>query len=594
MTTHPPLHPDTRAERRATPGPDVAAPPRRRRTLLVLLAYLAQVAVRLVASAGQTMPVATPDETGYLFAARVLSGGPAADLSYGTVYRGGYPLLLTPAHWLSDDPQTVYRLIQAENALISALMLPLALVLLHRCGLDRRAAFLVGNATALLTGVVFFAEFALTDAVLPVVVLGWLLLVHSWLTAGARVTASPARVALYGAGASALAAYSYVCHTRGVILLVVQAALVLTAAVARWRSRGEAASAAAVLVGVALAGTRLNHSLLPAMYPNGDNDLGGNLLLRLTSLDGWGWTLSLATGQVWYQLAATGGLAGVGLVALAMLALRRDAPGRLRALALAVVAVVAGIALATSAALPDEQRVGNYAYGRYLACVTPVLFAVGCAVLLRLPRRAAAWAAALSAALLAGSAVVVGWHAGDRLARYTFTPYDFPEISFLTWDWTAFRLERATLAGLVLLGLAVLASRLRGLATVTLTALCALVSTGMIATANERIGAPLVREYTAATDVRSIAGPATTPVVAVDDDISWRLKLPLYYWLNWTATIGFDGDHAPPREADLVLVYWNGKTPAESTWKGGAPPGWRIVDRRTSPNDGWVAWRRSG
>ncbi|MFI6518329.1 hypothetical protein ACIBF1_22425 [Spirillospora sp. NPDC050679] len=619
MSGSPTLHPAVATAGRpdrAGPGDPPAGPARRRWRLALLLGWLGQAVVRLVLAAGQSMPVATPDETGYLFAARVLTGGPGADMSYGTVYRGGYPLLLTPAFGLADDPAVVYRLVQVENALISALMLPLAYVLLRRCGLARLPAFLGGNLTALLPGVVFFAEFALTDAVLPVVVLGWLLLAHSWLSAPRgvpalrialprdasgvravlpRVAASPA--ALYGAGASALAAYAYMCHTRGVLPLLVHAGLVVLAA-ARWRSWREAAAAGAVLAGVALAGTRLNHGLLPSLYPNGDNDLSGNLVRRLSSADGWGWTLGLGSGQLWYQLAVTGGVAGIGLLTLAALVLRRGVPGRSRALALAVLAVAAGIALATSAALPDEYRVGNYVYGRYLACVTPVLFALGLAVLLRARRRTAAWAAAGSAGLLAGLASIVDRYAGDRLARYTFTPYDFPETSFLTWDWTQFRLWPATFAGLALLAVVLLGALLPGASrragTAVLTCVLAAVFLGAEGTANARIGRPLVEEFSAATDLRGVADPATTPVVAVDRNISWRLRLPLYYWLAWDDVADFDGRQAPPRGADLVIVYWDGRTPVNATWPGGAPADRQVVDSRHSPNDGWVAWGRKG
>jgi hypothetical protein len=46
------------------------------------------------------------------------------------------------------------------------------------------AALAVGEAaTALLPAALFYSEFALTDAIYPVVVLGWLLATHSWLTA---------------------------------------------------------------------------------------------------------------------------------------------------------------------------------------------------------------------------------------------------------------------------------------------------------------------------------------------------------------------------------------------------------------------------
>jgi len=40
------------------------------------------------------VPLANPDESAYLIAARVLAGGPATDFSYSTLYQGGYPLLI--------------------------------------------------------------------------------------------------------------------------------------------------------------------------------------------------------------------------------------------------------------------------------------------------------------------------------------------------------------------------------------------------------------------------------------------------------------------------------------------------------------------
>ncbi|MCQ0008907.1 hypothetical protein [Actinomadura madurae] len=311
-----------------------------------MLGWAAQVAIRLWLGSGQTVPVATPDESGYLFAARVLTGGPDADMSFGTVYRGGYPLLLTPAFWFATGPVGVYRAALVINALVSAVMLPLAYLLLRRFRLRRRWSYVFAHVTALLPCVLFYSEFVLTDAILPVVLVGWLLLVHAWLDApppaGRR---SSVRLALSGTGASLLVAYAYACHTRGAILLAVHAALLAAALVLRWRSWRASSGAALVLAAATAAGMLLNRSLLPHMYPQGDNDLGGNVARRLTTLDGWGWMLSLGTGQVWYQAVATGGVAAVGLVTAAFLAVRPAAaparPGPVRALALAVLALVA-------------------------------------------------------------------------------------------------------------------------------------------------------------------------------------------------------------------------------------------------------------
>ena len=68
----------------------------RRWVILLALGWLVQVGLRVWFSRHQVMPLANPDETAYLVAARVLAGGPAADLSYSTLYPGGYLLLITP------------------------------------------------------------------------------------------------------------------------------------------------------------------------------------------------------------------------------------------------------------------------------------------------------------------------------------------------------------------------------------------------------------------------------------------------------------------------------------------------------------------
>jgi hypothetical protein len=581
------------------PADPVAAPcaDRRRWAWLFVLGWAAQVAVRLWLASGQTMPVATPDESGYLFAARVLTGGPDADMSFGTVYRGGYPLLLTPAFWIGAGPVGVYRAALVINALVSAAMLPLAYLLLRRLAVRRRWSYVFAHVTALLPCVLFYSGFVLTDAILPVLVAGWLLLTHTWLTAPPAVgRRPPVRLTPTGAGASLLVAYAYACHTRGAILLLVHAALLGAALVLRWRSWRAVSASALVLGAATAAGMLLNRSLLPHMYPQGDNDLGGNVVKRVTTLDGWGWMLSLGTGQVWYQAVATGGVAALGLVTVAFLAVRRTTPGPTRALALALLAVVAGIAFATSAALPVEYRIGNYVYGRYLAGVTPVLFTVGVAVLMRASRRTLLWTAGAAAALTVVAACVVQWYAGDLLTRYTYTAYDFPETAFLTWDWTAFHLWRATLAGLLLLALsvaAVLVRPRRKTGPPLLAGLLAAVALAMCATATERIAQPLVRAETAYTDLRGSADLTKQRSIAVDWNIWWTIRLSQYYWAWWSDGSVFDARWtAPPQDVDMVVLAWPKDAPPTASWPKGAPPGWHVVASRRTAEGDWVAWTR--
>ncbi len=77
----------------------------------------------------------------------------------------------------------MYHAVLAINAVISALVLPLGYLACRRLGLDRPAAYGVAMIAALLPAGFFYSEYAMTDAIFPVITLAWLLAVHSWLTA---------------------------------------------------------------------------------------------------------------------------------------------------------------------------------------------------------------------------------------------------------------------------------------------------------------------------------------------------------------------------------------------------------------------------
>ena len=95
----------------------------RRWALLLAVGWLAQAGLRAWFSRGQTVPLANPDESAYLIAARVLTGGAPANFSYYTLYPGGYPLLIAPVYWFTHNPVTVYRaVLLGINAPVSALI----------------------------------------------------------------------------------------------------------------------------------------------------------------------------------------------------------------------------------------------------------------------------------------------------------------------------------------------------------------------------------------------------------------------------------------------------------------------------------------
>ncbi|GAA3200933.1 hypothetical protein GCM10010468_13910 [Actinocorallia longicatena] len=520
------------------------------------------------------MPAANPDETGYLFAARVLGGGADADLSGATFYQIGYPLLISPAFWFSDDPGTVYHLVIGINSLISALIVPLAYVAGLRLALSRATAFWVAQAAALLPASIFFTQFVLTDAILPVVVLAWLLAIHSWLDRDARGEGA----ARYAVAASLSAAYAYATHSRGLVILIAHAALLGFVFAFRWASRRPTLIAGGVLLGAVAAAYAANLWLQGHTYPDGIKELGNWLSERLTSPDGWAWTISGGLGQIWYLTVATWGLGGVALAGAAVALRRAGRPER--AVAGVTLLTVTGIAFVTIAALPDEHRVGNYVYGRYLACLAPALLVAGFALL---ARRRLVWA---SAGLLLGTALIAQIHAGTRLTRYIFVPFDFPETSFLTWDWHGFKLWPATAVALLILGATALLARRFTAGAVAL--LCA-VGLGADIMATDRISDVMTEEMHVSARLDALR---PDDKVAVEFDVPWKIRLPQTFAIpselgRFTLAKG----EQPPPGTTLVLTAWPRDVPADAAWPG-RPSGWHPVEARRTTLGDWVAWRR--
>lgn len=387
-----------------------AAGPSPVRMMEVLLAagWTFQVIFRLLLASHQTLPRLTPDETGYLLAARVLTGGMGGNLSGFSFYQVGYALLITPAYWLAHDPHTVYRIVVVINALVNSCLLLLAYVALRRLSVRRGAAYVLANATALLPAAVYWNQFAMSDTVMPVIVLGWLLLVHSWLTHGG---------ARYGVAASALAGYAYAAHARGAVILLVHVALLLFILLKRSMGRVQLGIAAQGLTTVTAVAWGLNQFILSRLYPGGPYSMSHFVITRLSSLSGLAWTFSLGVGQVWYLIVCTWGVAGLGIAVLGYSVFRSGSVVE-RTLALMVLAVLAGVALASSAALPDEHAVNNFVYGRYLACLAPVLFLVGAATIVRAPGRRLPHAFLGVAGLAGVTGAIASWYAGERLSAY--------------------------------------------------------------------------------------------------------------------------------------------------------------------------------
>ena len=588
---------------------DAARRSRRRWVLLLIAGWLCQAGLRVWFSRMQTVPLANPDESAYLIAARVLAGGPATDFSDSTLYQGGYPLLITPVYWVTSNPVAVYRAVLMINAAVSATLMPLAWMAGLRLGLNRPAAYVVAAVTALLPAAFFYAEYALADAIFPVLVLAWLLATHSWLTASSARGRYAAAV-----GSALLAGYGYVVHSRGDVIVLGYVAVGLLVAWRRLAPRGTVAAAALALAAATGAGWLLDRYLTSAIYPEGTRNLSAEMATRLRSVHGAINVFEMAAGQLWRLAIDSWGVAGIGLIAASAVIARRGTRADVRIMAALAVAVTAGIACAAPAALPPGWS-QTWASGRYLDGMIGAFFVVGAAVLLRARAGTILACAACAAGLTVLAGVIVAVYAGSSLPTGGFANgSSFAGPAVLTQDWASASVWVATAAALgllaawVLLALAarrwpeaVLAVRVPvlmrvagavGIAAVSLVAVAQI--TSHVSQAAEPAQAAGTTGFVAAGGLKpgdqiAVAsnGPGQ-PVAA--NDVSYVLWAPQAFEVWWTELEFFNPAQPPPAGINVVETGWPAGQPAQASWPQ-APAGWRIV--ASSRAGGWVVWRKA-
>jgi hypothetical protein len=576
--------------------PEPAARGHRRWGLLLVAGWLVQAGLRAWLSRAQMVPLAAPDESAYLIAARVLAGGVPANFSYSTLYPAGYPLLIMPVYWFTHDPVTVYRaVLLGINAPLSALVMPLGYVACRRLGLERPWAFGVAMVAALLPVALFYSQYAMTDAIYPVLVLAWLLATHSWLTAR-----SVRGQYLAAVGSALLAGYSYAVHSRGAVMV---AGYVLVGALVAWRRLVPWRTALAAAVALCLplgAGDLLNGHLSSVMYPSGPRTLAGEALIRLQSVHGVIFVLEMAAGQLWRFVLDGWGVSGLGLAAAVFVIVQRGLAGReARIMAALAVGVTLVTAVTSPAALPPTQPQA-WASGRYLDGMVVVFFLVGAAVLLRAaPRRLLAYAACVAPPTLLAAIVVFAYAGGSVPTSGFGAAFVFAEPAVLTQDWTSANVLLATVVALGLLAAAVgtvlFAARIGGswaprLRTVVLAGLGAvsLVASVQMTSHISQANTPGQERNTTA----MVTGTGLKPGehLVVGDGVSWEIWMPQAYEV-WWAQVRFFNIHTqlPPADATVVEVAWPAGMPAAASWPH-APAGWKIV--LTNRTGRWVAWRR--
>jgi hypothetical protein len=559
--------------------------------VLLVAGWLCQAGLRAWFGRMQVMPLANPDETAYLIAARVLAGGPGADLSGSTLYPGGYPLLITPVYWFTSNPATVYHAVLIINAAISAAIMPLGYLVCRRLGLDRPAAYGVATVAALVPAGFFYSQYAMTDAVFPVITLAWLLATHSWLTA----SSARGRYAA-AAGSALLAGFAYMVHSRGLVLLAGSAAI---GAFMAWRrpdpktARRSVAAAALIALATVGAAWTLNRYLAAAIYPEGARSLSGQMTTRLHSVQDMIHVFEMAVGQLWRLVLDSWGIAGIGLVAALAVIVRRGVRTDLRIMAGLAVAVTAAIACIAPAALPANQT-QTWASGRYLDGMIIVFVLAGAVVLLRAGLRPILACAACVTALFVLAAVTVAIYAGPSLPTVAFGPaFNFAEPAVLTQNWTQASVLLATAVTLVLLaawiGFTLAARRWRAVVPVFGACVAAVSLVALTQMTSQISRAGTVQAESVNVPV-SASGVRPGEQIAVASDVRWQAWVPLAYQVSWTELQFFNPASQPPAGVTVVEMPWPTGQSAEASWPH-APVGWRVVASNQAGR--WVLWRKA-
>jgi hypothetical protein len=366
----------------------------------------------------------------------------------------GYPLLIAPVYLFVQQPAQVYVGVHVINALVSAAAFPLLYLLgrrLFQTGRGWTAA--VGFALGTLPSLVFYGEFALTDVLLPVLLLLLLLCVHEMAAGSRKVVA--------GVAAGVVAGYAANTHVRGLVLLVILVAVVLLGTWRGWFTRWSAIATGVGAGATYLAGYAINAWLERRLFPGtGAFQPNDRVFARLTSPSGAFRVLADGLGQIWYLCASTYGLAAIGLAIAVVVLVRREGPLATRIVLGTALASNLGIAFATATAIPDEGRISNHFYGRYVALFGGFWALVALITLARTVARRAYRLAGLAVAILVGSLGVAWLYSRHLWPREAFVSFDAPEISFLSHDYRHAHLLWIT--GLTIVGIAGFAFVLSG------------------------------------------------------------------------------------------------------------------------------------
>ncbi|MFB7056021.1 hypothetical protein ACFCXT_23225 [Streptomyces vinaceus] len=560
--------------------------------------YLLNVLFRLSLVTGQDFPTVNPDEEMYLVMARILAGLPTTEIPGNQIIPSGYSLLISPALRITQDPVYAYHLVMGINALISCLVLPAAFWALRRMHVPRPVSYAVALATVLLPPVVFYSQYAMSDTVLPLLVLLWLIGLHGLLSEGDN--ARRIRFGLLGAFA---AGYSLLTHDRGGVIMALTGVVLVAAMVRAWAPRIATASALAVLAVMFCVKQLITAWLMARIDGARPSQVANAVFQSLENTALLRRTVMRMTGHLWYFMTSTWGLGALALVACVYVVCRRRFTLADRVSAFLMVALLAGVALAGAAGLPPDRRIDTIAYARYLSPLAAAYVLVAVAVLyhLRSRRKVLILGAAACGVTLALTGVLVHM-AARELHRSVFVSWGLPDASFLSslWkakdNWAAFHAGRTTAVALAVLVAVLLLRLVGGRHRVALACgavgLALTVFAGVATVAiTDHVTKPWISwRHGDATGFLQAAGIRPGDRLVMDSGLRWETRMAMSFEVLdgrvWTRELA---KYAPPPAGATVAVLPLGnKSPGEDSWPA-APPGWHL-DRDVKAY-GYVVWR---
>lgn len=410
------------------------------------LLWLVVSAARFLYAVERRLPHMLPDEAAQLAIARRLGGGTSWSLYDYSTWQPGVGVMLSPLHWFTSDSEVIYRTALGVNATLGgAGAILLASLLLRLTDLRLTGASVVAGAIALLPSSLSASAHVWAEPMVTVVVLSTILLAIRFVECPSL--ARGALLTVVGAG-------GYLVHGRLLPLAgSVIALLVFIAAQNHGRRRLLWSVPLSVSILLLIRWFSLWVVSQVWSQPATTNSVSATLSRLSDPLA----VVDAALGQTWYQLVATLGVWGIGVVVLTSSAVgRHDAVMRLpRPDDARVVALMLAPLAATSVVfMADRTESDQLVYGRYNDAVMWPLIGLG-ASWLYLAGRSQSFTAIsrrLSGVLVAlwGTGVFVHARHGQQLADDIGVAAMVSGIVPFTGDQDAIQVLRLTLLATLL------------------------------------------------------------------------------------------------------------------------------------------------